>query len=439
MHDDPAENPGGTPSQKLNTQQYELEGLLNAGKTFRIEPVISLQIQDRKEFETIEDKTNDTPVLNLKLQTYDAAIRVHHDIRKGINGTYGIAYTFQKNESLAEEKLIPNYFANTYGIFIMEKFNFKQFSFSAGGRYDIKSLNINETVFERDPSGNPLKIINSLQKDFSALSGSFGGVFSPIKDFNIFVNLGRGWRAPSEFELYVYGEHEGTGRYERGFITINPQSNPKPEISLNIDAGVRYKNKYFSAELSFFRNRINNFIYPAPTGTRFIKTGASGDTIKNLPIYDIRQSQSTFTGHEYNFQFQPAKWFILTASGDFVKTKNEDNGYAIPFTPPMKNIIEVKVQKNNFKSLYNLYFKVAAKFVSAQNDVDLLETKTPSYKLFNAGMGFDFSLAGSIASFDVSVENLLNTKYTDHLSRYKYFAMKPGRNISVALTIPFKL
>jgi iron complex outermembrane receptor protein len=170
-----------------------------------------------------------------------------------------------------------------------------------------------------------------------------------------------------------------------------------------------------------------------------METGASGDTIRNLPIYDIRQSQSIFTGYEYNFQFQPAPLIVFTASGDFVKTKNEDNGFAIPFTPPMKNIIELKVQKNNFKFLYNLYFRFAAKFVSEQNDVDPLETGTPSYKLFNAGIGFDFSLGGSIASFDISIENLLDTKYTDHLSRYKYYAMNPGRNINAALTVPFKL
>ncbi len=59
------------------------------------------------------------------------------------------------------------------------------------------------------------------------------------KDLDIFSNIGRGWRAPSEFELFVNGEHEGTGRYERGLVTVNSSYSPKPEESINLDLGIK--------------------------------------------------------------------------------------------------------------------------------------------------------------------------------------------------------
>ncbi|RPI19007.1 MAG: TonB-dependent receptor [Ignavibacteriae bacterium] len=439
IHEDPLEDPNAQPNQKLNTQQYQAEGIFNTGKNFRIEPLLSYQFQIRKEFASPDDKENDITALYLKMHTFDGALRVHHDMSENINGTYGLSFTYQKNESLAAEKLIPNYNSDMFGIFIMEKFNFRKFSFSAGGRYDRKLLNILETIFENNASGNPEKLVNSQTLSFDAFSGSIGGAYSPVENINLFVNLGRGWRAPSEFELFVNGEHEGTGRYERGLKTINENSTPKPEQSLNLDAGIRFNHNMFSVQVSLFRNEINNFIYPSPTGLHIAAINPeTGDTLGSLPVFDIKQSKSTFIGYEYNLQFQPLKWLILTASGDYVITKNEATGNALPFSPPMKNIIELKLQNSNVYSLYNPYFRFTAKFVSAQNEIDPLESQTGGYSLLGLGAGLDFSIANSIASLNISVDNLLNTKYTDHLSRYKYFAMNPGRNINLQVTVPFK-
>jgi iron complex outermembrane receptor protein len=174
---------------------------------------------------------------------------------------------------------------------------------------------------------------------------------------------------------------------------------------------------------------VDNFIYPSITG----------DTLGGPPVFDIKQAKSTFYGYEYSIQFQPAKWLLLLASGDFVNTLNNATGNPLPFTPPVKNIFEFKLQKQNLGSLLNAYFKLGAKVVSPQNNVDILEAKTKGYTLLNAGVGFDLSIAGSLASVDLSVDNLADTKYVDHLSRYKGYAMNPGRSFNLQINVPFKL
>ena len=211
--------------------------------------------------------------------------------------------------------------------------------------------------------------------------------------------------------------------------TLDSNSSPKPEESVNVDLGLRLNYKQLSIQLSAYRNMVDNFIYPAITG----------DTINSLPVFDIKQAKSTFYGYEYSIQFQPAKWLLLMASGDYVMTENNATGKPLPFSPPMKNIFEFKVQKQNIGKFLNPYIKFGAKIVSAQNNVDILESKTEGYTLLNAGIGFDLSLAGSLASVDLSVDNLADTKYVDHLSRYKGYAMNPGRSINLQINVPFKL
>ena len=129
---------------------------------------------------------------------------------------------------------------------------------------------------------------------------------------------------------------------------------------------------------------------------------------------------------------------MLSLNGDYIYTINDGTNSPLPFTPPSKNILEVKFQKSQYGILYNPYFSFSAKIVSPQNNVDRFETITNGYTLFNAGLGFDFIFAKTIASIDFNVENLADTKYVDHLSRFKSFAMNPGRSINLKLTIPFQ-
>ncbi|MCI0449616.1 MAG: TonB-dependent receptor, partial [Chlorobi bacterium] len=428
IHEDPEEDPDAAPNQKINTNQFSFAGSFNLTGKFKLEPVVSYQLQTRKEFESAQDKDENIEALHLDLKTFDGSVKLHHTIAKNISGTFGGSFTNQKNQTLAEEKLIPNYNANTLGIFLLEKLNAKHFTFFAGARFDTKKLEIKETVFETDSLGNPLKILLPQSLTFDAFTGSVGLAYSPQSYLSIYANLGRGWRPPSEFELFVDGVHEGTQRFERGIKTLDSLAEPKPEASINIDAGVRLSHKSLSVQLSVFRNQVDNFIYPSPTG----------DTLEGHPVFNMTQAQSSFVGYEYTVQFQPMKWLVLSASGDFVKTKNEATGNSLPFTPPMKNIFELKLQKTQMGKLLNPYIKFGAKVVSAQSQTDPLESKTDGYTLLNAGVGFDFVFAKSVASVDFSVDNLADTKYVDHLSRYKGYAMNPGRSFNLQLSVPFK-
>lgn len=427
MHD---LNPLATANQRIRTKQFELSGEFNLSKNLTLVPILSYQLHSRKEFESTEEKDLDAAVLNLDLKNFQGDLRLQHVLSKDISGTVGASFTSTKNQTLGIEKLIPNYNSSSFGFYISEQMQKKYFTVSIGGRFDSKSLNTKSTVFETDSMGNPSKIITPRTLTFDAFTGSLGFVTHPIDNIDLFANIGRGWRAPSEFELYVDGEHEGTERIEKGLITLDSTSNPKPESSWNIDLGLRANFKKISASFSFFNNTITNFIYPAPTG--------EFDSTAMLPVYDIKQDKGLFWGFEYTVQFQPLDFLLLSWNGDFVTAKNDATGNFLPFIPAAKNIIEIKLQEKQLgNSIYNPYFSFSTKIVSAQNNVDPLETTTDGFVLMKAGFGFDFVLSKSIASVDFSVDNLADTKYVDHLSRFKSFAMNPGRSFNLKLSMPF--
>jgi iron complex outermembrane receptor protein len=67
--------------------------------------------------------------------------------------------------------------------------------------------------------------------------------------------------------------------------------------------------------------------------------------------------------------------------------------------------------------------------VTKQTRLTEFDTPTNAYTLLNLGAGFNANLVGRDMAFDLQVHNAANTSYRDFLSRYKRFALNPGRNI----------
>jgi len=76
-------------------------------------------------------------------------------------------------------------------------------------------------------------------------------------------------------------------------------------------------------------------------------------------------------------------------------------------------------------------------YVLGQNHPGQFETRTPDYFLVNASALFVVHKSTKDIHLSVASENLLNRKYYDHLSRFKYFGIyNPGRSIMVSLQLP---
>jgi iron complex outermembrane receptor protein len=63
-----------------------------------------------------------------------------------------------------------------------------------------------------------------------------------------------------------------------------------------------------------------------------------------------------------------------------------------------------------------------------------LDVVTAGYTLVNLDLGFQHQVFGRSTRIDLGVRNAANRKYRSFLSRYKEFALEPGRNIMLRVS-----
>ena len=410
IHEDPAEDPNATPYQKIQHEKVHFHSDIPT-EGIRLELDGSWQKNVRREF---EEKDAVEPVLHLRLNTYSFDVKGHHQPIGSLFGTVGFSLISQKNETLAEEKLIPGFNLLNFAGFLYEEARLGSFILSAGVRYDVRSLDVEET-----PDLN----VEAQTRNYNALSGSVGLVYRASEPVAFALNVGRGWRAPSALELFVEGVHEGTVQYLIGDKTL------KNEQSLNVDLSVRYATNRVQTELTLFQNKIGNYIFANPTG--------DVDSTSGFQKYLLKQADAALLGAELSLQAQVTDWLILNGGFDYIRGTNDQSQKPLPMIPANRVKAGARLTTASMSSILNPYVSVNVKAVSSQDRIEEFETPTAGYILFDVAVGGEIAIASSRATIDLSIENLFDKAYRDHLNRYKAYALNPGRNIALKVSVPF--
>lgn len=322
----------------------------------------------------------------------------------------------QKSQSVAEEELIPDFNGTNFAGFIYEELNLGRVNFTGGIRNDARTL---------DVQASDLLAIEEQARGYSTASGTLGAVWRAATPWALAVNVGRGWRAPTAFELFVDGVHEGTVRYEIGDSQLDS------EQSLNVDFSVRYIGPCVHGEIAVFQNSIDKFIYLQPT--------QDVDHESGYAKYHHQQADATLQGGEFVFEGQAASWLVLTGGGNLVRGTNTKTSYPLPLMPADRLRIGAKFIQPRVWKLINPFCFAEIVMTANADRVDTEESRTGGYSLFNIGMGGEFSVGNSRATVDLVADNLFNKSYRDHLSRYKEYALNPGRNVTLKFGLPFTI
>ncbi|TGL82100.1 TonB-dependent receptor [Leptospira yasudae] len=443
LFDNPNENPGSTVHQKLLHEKSHFHSFLifSAGN---LELDFSYQRNNRREIESknkllpIKDVLLDQSVdvfdksfqyyqvtsrakyqgLNLFLDTATADAKFHHKpIFNLLKGTFGVSGLEQKNRTIGTEPLIPSYgIVNVAGYFL-EELKLGAVTLSAGVRGDKRSADIRN---------NAALGITEQTKNYYATTGSTGLVWRINKSFSTALNYGRGFRAPTPFELFSNGVHEGTGKFEIGKNTL------KPEYSNNVDLSFRYGSSRIQTEISVFQNHIQNFIYAASI--------AEIDPESGLPKYKYKQGDAMLRGGEFSIQAEVTRKLVLSGGIDIVHARNQNDTNPLPRTTPNRARAGLRWTEESLWGVQNFYVSINGRFYDSQYRVDPKETPSKGYNLTDIGLGFELPYFGdgtSKPTVDLSVQNVFNVAYVDHLSRYKDYALNPGINAILKVSFPF--
>ncbi|MCC6369550.1 MAG: TonB-dependent receptor [Bacteroidia bacterium] len=360
------------------------------------------------------------PDLDLRItsQTLDALLE--HDNIKSFRGTMGASYMYQDN-SYKGRFFIPNYYNNTWGIFVTERYVMRHAELEAGLRYDAKKL---QSFFYKG------KDWVNVKRDFSNVTYNVGYIWKRDSTFNLFVNAGSAWRAPAANELFSDGIHQGVSAIERG------NENLKTERCYNITTTGIFKRKKVLAELTLYHNQFQNFIYLNPAGNFEL-------TIRGaFPVFNYTQANTRISGMDAKAEFNLGKRLVLQAKGMWVRAWNYAIKDYLIYMPGDRGDVSLRIKIPELKKCVNTYFQINNTFVSKQwrvpANADFAAPPAGYYLL-----GFDFASTIKIKKqkilLNFSANNLLNARYREFLDRFRYYCDAVGRSYKVTLTIPLQL
>lgn len=409
------------PFQKIDNHIFSLHNKFFFDKS-KLDVDLGYIFNDRNEFEDHNHAGggghhDEDPALRLKLNTFNYNVKYQFPkFSNGIETIIGVQGMHQTNKNFGEELLIPNAKINDIGFFGTANYQWNTSSLQAGLRFDTRGLTTEKHVVVH---GADVHTFNPLDKNYDSFTASLGYKFNPIKDVTMRINTATGFRAPNLAELTSNGVHHGTNRFEVGNANLTTEKN------LQLDVSFEYKAEHLEFFANGFYNTLNDYIYLSPTG--LVEDGA--------PVYEYTQQNAKLYGGEFGFHFHPhpLDWLHVLSSFETVIGK-QSNGDYLPLIPA--NIIKntVRTEFDYQKWLRNGYASISFNSTFSQNNISQFETATSSYNLVDVGFGGDLNLNSLKFSTSLSVNNIFNTSYVNHLSRLKADGiLNAGRNIMVGV------
>lgn len=359
-----------------------------------------------KEEEQEEEEENPEVHLDLYTATFDARAEVQ-DI-----ATIGISVLHQRNQTLGRNAIIPNYAQfNLAGFAYREQPILLNLRAMGSIRYDYRTL---------DSKSNAELNTADTSIIYTAASGNAGLSWMPLEDFTLKGTIGTGWRAPVAAELFGNGQDEGEVRYKRGVATL------QPERSVNVEVGARLASSFVQVDLAAYHNVISDYIGLQPTA----------EIVDGLPVYSYFQSQAQIQGIELSAQVQLSPSLSVGSAFDGLIGTNTDSNTPLPLMPANRIQYWVTYTYNGWNGVQNFTASIRPRSVLAQSRVAASEIATPAYTVIDVMVGGVIPVGNRGLRTDLVVQNVLNTGYADHLSRYKAYALNPGLNVALKFSVP---
>ena len=324
------------------------------------------------------------------------------------NAGTSFEYLDNKN-SEATDTLTPNASSKDIGFYSILDFENKGVGFNIGVRFDHKNVESSDVNFENS---------------YTSFSSS-AGFFIEKNDHISRLTYSSSFRSPHFSELFSYGLHHGTMRFEIGNLNL------ENEKSHQFDFKHQWSSQHFAFVVNPFFQYIHNFISINPTNDFYNNT---------YRIYNYEQFKDVILyGFEANIHYHPHILHNLHfhQSYSFLNARNLDQDTYLTLTPANKIKTSVNFDVKQYKFLKMSNISLYHMFVFNQDNVSLYESPSDSYNLLNFELVFNPLKNMTVVS---GIKNILNVEYVPHLSRIKEIGPgvpEPGRSFNVSVKYDF--
>ncbi len=248
------------------------------------------------------------------------------------------------------------------------------------------------------------------RRSATTVSGAIGARARPIEGIELGAQIARAHRTPLLEQLYSDGPHLGAGRFEIGDSQLGN------EVGHGLDLFARYAGVRLEAEVALFRNWIDDYVFPRPTGHRHESSG--------LPTVRWSAAAAVFTGGEIALGVRTSPHLRLRATFDYVRANEQGaGGEPLPFIPPARGSLTWTYDRGGW------WIGGRTRGTARQDRVPSTQEPTEGYALLDAQMGLRLGDTREHA-LTLRIDNALDTVYRDHLSRVdERRHPMPGRNL----------
>lgn len=377
--------------------------------------------------------------LDFMLRTWSGNVKWSYRVNNNHDFTAGIQTQRQSNTVAGYSFLMPEYEKGSAGFFLRYVYKISsRLDLNAGIRYDHSSLDVRGYFdpllyeylagkgYSEEASRASAQRAAAADRTFSDFSWSAGMQFRASDPLSIGLNLGRSFRAPTANELAANGVHHGSFRHETGSSELDS------EIGYYADLVAEYSKGRRKVIFSPYIYRFSNYIFLKPSGRWSILPHAG-------QVYVYTESEARMMGIELHYSDVISHRLEYMINGEWISNSQNDGAdYPLPLSPPPSVFGQLTYLLPIAINDRDLRFSINAKLVARQNHVARNEDETPGYNVFGASILIPVNVAGSQAEISLKADNLLNTRYFNHLSYYRRIGIpEPGRNIQVLINIPF--
>lgn len=276
------------------------------------------------------------------------------------------------------------------------------------------------TAWTRETDGLEGKALTSATD--ATVVGSMSGSYAVSEEINLVAVVGRAFRAANLVERFFDGPTpEGSG-----YQVASPDL--RPETSINVDLGAKFRSQRFYAEAFVFRNTIHDGIRIAPTGT---KVGPF-DAFTNVNVEQLRTQGIELLGEvDLGFGFTTLAHFTKLSS----KNVDANNPVGDSFSSKVGGELAWHQPRGRFFAAYEIRHQGERKDIDLGNS--LVGEFLPAFTVHNIRGGVRLpELRGSSTSLGLAVMNLTNQLYAE-ASNTSFFRPEPRRSAVVTVRVDF--
>lgn len=383
---------------EMYRRQFNVESMiyLNENASENIHLKFSNNYYRHKEFEFSGRIGSEFRLINLS----GSANISHSNISFMDNGILGVSFEY-RDFDIGGFVFTPPTNSTNLSAYLFESLSTGRFSFEFGARYSFD--NVVPEIENAESNIGPIK-----KRSFNNISFSVSGMYKISDVVYMGGNLSRSTRVPTIEELFSEGPHLAAYSYEIG----NPLLESEKGYGTEFFIYHKFEKLFFN--LNFFYNNLDSYIIPRNTGEINFQTF--------LPIYSTSSVGALLYGFDGQIDWKVTNKISISSSISFTNGQLKGRGSPLPQIPPLKGFLETKYSLDNFVVGLNI------EWASNQNRVDEFEYPTAGYLIFNSFFQYVFSIGETVNNISLSIDNLFNKEYRNHLSRVKTILPESGRN-----------